>query len=256
MIRGSHNPFVGQNQRNTPTFHKLFSTSRIMFERARCFASRIRRRHSVDGSSQSAPQKAQASDTTKPMKHRRRASLGMGKRPERGIHREPSVLTLDIDENSICSLTVASSLNQSDHCGRATSTVVPTSIFLAQVQSTVHEQKERICKLNQSITQQKGIAKGRYTADNITGACLAMKKVQRLQRERNLTLRAMKITMEAAVDLQVALHSAGARGDNVCLDMGHQHADVLTRVREVMQQTEIPLPLGRADLVKMVEDLL
>ena len=227
-----------------------------MFERARCFASRIRRRHSVDGSSQSAPQKAQANETTKPMKHRRRASLGMGKKPGRGIHREPSALTLDIDENSICSLTVASSLSQSEHGGGATSTVGPTSTLLAQVQSTVREQKEHICKLNQSITQQKGVAKGRYTADNITGACLAMKKVQRLQRERNLTLRAMKIAMEAAVDLQVALHSADARGDNVCLDIGHHHVDVLARVREVMQQTETPLPLGRADLIKMVEDLL
>lgn len=234
-----------------------------MFERARYLASRIRRRHSVDGSSRSvvAPHKAQDNDATKPMRHRRRASLDMGTKPAGGIIREPSVMTLDIDEISTCSLTVASSLSQSEHGG----TAVPTTsslfscqvarAFLSQVQGTVREQKERIGMLNRSITQQKGIAKGRYTADNITGACLAMKKVQRLQRERNLTLRAMKIAMEAAVDLQVALHTANTRASDTHLDIGH-HATALARIRDVMQQNELPLPLERGELIKLVEDLL
>ena len=139
------------------------------------------------------------------------------------------------------------------------------NLFLTEVQNAIYEQQSRISVLNQSILQQHGIAKGRYLGGNVTGACLAMKKAKKMERERNLTLQAMDLAMQAAVEIQVSMHSAGARAAAAAtgdanppcyrVDIG-DYCKVLTRIHHIMLERDADLILGRKLLVEMVEKLL
>ena len=53
-------------------------------------------------------------------------------------------------------------------------TAVQAQDLIHQVQSALTAQQARIARLNQSLIQQQGMAKGRHAVDNGTGACLAM----------------------------------------------------------------------------------
>lgn len=241
----------------------------------RTFPLGTNRRDSA-GSSASLKKSFQKNKTTSTpttrMHHHRRSSLDFLKKTVRFAD----------DETSICSSSASTLVptplppvetergNVMQHSSTPVSPILSgqgANKFLEEVQSVVYEQQNRIGALNQSIYKQKGIAKGRYIHGNITGACLAMKKVKRIERERNLTLSAMDLAMEAAVEIKVAMHKAatattskiaGRPSSLSCcyrVNIG-SHGRVLARVQHIMLEKETALPLGRKQLVKLVEELL
>lgn len=134
--------------------------------------------------------------------------------------------------------------------------------FLEQVQSAVYQHQNRIGVLNKTIPQQVSIAKGRYLHGNSTGACLAMKKAKKMERERNLTIQAMNMAMDAVVEIQVAMHQASSRavaGTNrhvvVRVDIG-QHCKVLAKIQHLLLEKEMELKMSRKDLLSLVQGLV
>lgn len=134
--------------------------------------------------------------------------------------------------------------------------------FLEQVQSAVYQHQNRIGVLNKIIPQQVSIAKGRYLHGNSTGACLAMKKAKKMERERNLTIQAMNLAMDAVVEIQVAMHQATSRavaGTNchvvVRVDIG-QHCRVLAKIQHLLLEKEMDLKMSRKDLLSLVQGLV
>ena len=132
--------------------------------------------------------------------------------------------------------------------------------FLEQVQSAIYEYQNRIGVLNQSIRQQTGIAKGRYVHGNGTGACLAMKKAKKLERERNLTIQAMDLALDAAVEIQMALHRAASRAaTDDCtfhVDIGASPAQVLFQTHRLLHAKHAEWRMGRQQLLDLVHELL
>ena len=237
-----------------------------MFEKTRAFSTvRLGRRSSIDTSKTSTKSPA--------TKNLRRRSLDFLRSvSSRRVLRFDSHDTCE--ETSVCSsadstlIPTPLRLLESELGGESPSTTpVPVTVpsvvsgaqanaFLDKVQSSIYEQQNRISILNQSIQQQTGIAKGRYVNGNATGDCLAMKKVKKLERERQLALRAMNMAMDAAVEIQVAMHRATAVGTTAPLriEIG-EHGKILANVQHMLLEKETEIRVSRKKLLELVEAL-
>lgn len=83
--------------------------------------------------------------------------------------------------------------------------------FLRKVQSTIEEQTIREIALDKLIKDQKALAKTRYENENETGAFLAMKKVKKLEDERDRVVQAMDLAMDAAIAIESAISLAKSK---------------------------------------------
>jgi len=136
--------------------------------------------------------------------------------------------------------------------------------FLKQIQITISDYQHRISVLNQSIRQQTAIAKGRYVNGNGTGACLAMKKAKKSEWERTLTIQAMDLVLEAAVEVQMAIHRASirSRNDDASLsslsfqvNIGVKSSQVLLHAYKTLLAKNTEMGMGRQQLLDDIQEL-
>lgn len=177
----------------------------------------------------------------------------------------PNCITSD-DSSSFGSVSELSSPGSNPFLVKSPPTCMSNSMaqaFLDAIHKTIDEQKKREDTLNSLIHEQKNLAKARYVNENETGAFLSMKKVKKLQGERNRVSIAMDVALDAVVEIEAEMNRAKSltileRGANnkslwFKVEVG-EYAKVLKDVQTILQEEAGPLP-DKESLLKEVAAL-